>query len=554
MKNRIITSVISTVAVVLMSTGCKKYVDKALPDQFDDNTFWISEDNVRSYNWGFYELFPGYGNLTTYGDFYFSSFTDDQAGSAFQNFLLNVPATATSWDFTQIRKANIMLERIDRVPMSDEAKNHWKGVARFFRALTYFNRVKDYGDLPWLGNSMDISDEGMIYKPRDSRVLVMDSVLADINFAVDNLRTKDQPNTITRDVALALKSRIGLYEGTWRRYHTDPALPDAAKFLAAAKDAASKLMTGTYKLSADYRTAYNSIDLSGNQEIILYKKYLPGFLTHSVIGFNTNSTQMAGLTKSAVESYLCSDGLPITVSPLYKGDSSIQRTRSNRDRRLLQTIDTFLCYNGELVGGMSTSTGYRPAKFLQPLVANTLAPYNDTDAPLFWLAEVLLNYAEAAAELQKEGQYAFSQTDLDRSINLLRVRAGLPPLQYLSETQVAANGVPYTDSKKDPDVPSFIWEIRRERRAELMMDGFRYHDLMRWSKGDYMDSNKNPDIFKGARVKGNADVLRDEKGYITPYKASTVRKFETPKNYLLPIPSGQIALYPNGALKQNPRW
>ncbi|HVI49105.1 MAG TPA: RagB/SusD family nutrient uptake outer membrane protein [Chitinophaga sp.] len=553
MKKRIYLPVI--LIVLLAAAGCKKYVDKRLLDQFEDETFWRSEDNVRLYTWGFYELFPGYGNGNSFGDFYFTSFSDDQASPTFGRFTQNVPASASTWDFSYVRKANIMLERINQVPMPDEAKNHWKGVARFFRALTYFARVKDYGDVPWLGRSMDISDSAYIYKSRDPRTQVMDSVLADLDYACENIRLKDQENTINRYIALALKSRVCLYEGTWRKYHDKPQpLPDAAKFLAAAKDAASKMMEGPYALNSDYVTTYNSLDLGGSKEVLLYKKYLPGYLTHSLIGYLTSSTQMAGPNKSAIDAYLCQDGLPISLSSLYKGDDDIKNTLANRDPRMSKTIDSLLCYNGHLVSGRSSSTGYRPAKFLQPAVANVLAPYNDTDAPLFWLAEVLLNYAEAAAELNNLGQYSFSQTDLDISVNKLRKRAGMPDLQYLSGEQVAAKGVSYTDPKKDPTVPSLIWEIRRERRIELMMDGFRFQDLMRWGKGSYMTISINPDITKGAKVPANGAVTRDANGYITPYPAGTDRTFIDPKNYLQPIPSGQISLYPNGNLSQNPGW
>ncbi|CAL1517119.1 RagB/SusD family nutrient uptake outer membrane protein [Chitinophaga sp. MM2321] len=552
MKKRIYLPVI--LAFLLANAGCKKYVEKGLLDQFDDNTFWRSEDNIRLYTWPFYEAFAGYGNGNGFGDFYFSSFSDDQASPSFQKFTQNVPASAASWSFTDVRKANIMLERIDAVPISDEAKNHWKGVARFFRALTYFARVKDYGDVPWLGRSMDISDTSYIYKSRDPRTVVMDSVLADLDFATTNIRVSDQANTINRYVALALKSRICLYEGTWRKYHTALQLPGAAKFLLAAKEASEQLMAGPYALNADYKTTYNSIDLAGNTEVMLYKKYLPGYLTHSLIGYLTSSTPMSGPNKSAIDAYLCSDGLPIGLSPLYKGDDNLANTRTNRDYRLQETIDTVLCYIGNLVSGRTSSTGYRPAKFLQPAVANALAPYNDTDAPIFWLAEVLLNYAEASAELNDMGQYAFAQGDLDKSINLLRVRAKLPPLQYQGAQQVAVNGAVYVDPKKDAAVPSLIWEIRRERRTELMFDGFRFQDLMRWAKGSYMNTT-NPDISRGAKVPDNGAVIRDADGYITPYTPATNnRTFADPKNYLQPVPSGQISLYPGGNLAQNPEW
>lgn len=544
----------------LALAGCTKFVDKGLPDTFDDNDFWTTEDKIKTYSWEFYNMFTGFGNGSGTGDFYFTSFTDDQAAPTFANYAVSAPASSSEWDFAFIRKANIMLERIDQAPISDEAKNHWKGVARFFRALRYFQLVQAYGNVPWIGRSMDISETGMIYKPRDSRVLVMDSVLADIDFAAANLRPKDNVNninTVNNHVALALKSRLCLYEGTYRKYHTELGLAGADKFLLQAKNASEQLFTAGFVLSEDYQAVFNSIDLSTGpavKEVLLFKRYVPGVLTHSVIGFTTGSTQMRGLTKSAVDAYLCNDGLPISLSPKYMGDDNIKNQRANRDKRMLITIDTFLCYNGSLVNGLSSSTGYRPSKYLQPKVANERSPYNDTDAPLFWYAEVLLNYAEACAELDQLGAYTISQADLDNSINKLRDRAGVPHLQLNGVQGVAVNGTPYTDTKKDADVTSLVWEIRRERRVELMMDGFRYQDILRWKKGYYMDSEKNPDIFLGAKVPDNGKVLRNADGYIMPYKAGTKRTFIDPRHYLSPIPTGQIALYPEGGLVQNPGW
>jgi hypothetical protein len=387
----------------------------------------------------------------------------------------------------------------------------------------------------------------------------MDSVLADLDFALENLRTRAQEqgvsfsNTINKDVALALKSRVGLYEGAYRKYHTEFNLSDADKFLLASKDASEKLLAGTYRLG-NYRDLYSSMDLSNNPEVILFKKYLAGVLTHSVIGYTNSTTQMSGLTKSAVESYLTKDGLPISQSPLYQGDNTIKNVRANRDQRLLLTIDTVLMYNGTLFNGYSSSTGYRPTKFLQP-ASNQLAPYNETDAPLFWYAEILLNYAEDCAILQEMGKYSVTQADLDKSINLLRARGQVAPLQ-ISGTTVSASGVVINDPKRDADVPPLTWEIRRERRVEFMMDGFRYDDLMRWKKGVYMDYTKNADSYLGAKVPDNGKVTRNAQGYIIPYSASNLAKrvFIDPKHYLSPIPTGQISLYPSGNLVQNPGW
>ena len=142
---------------------------------------------------------------------------------------------------------------------------------------------------------------------------------------------------------------------------------------------------------------------------------------HSTIAYLYSSTVLNGLTKSAVESYLCADGKPITLSPLYKGDDTITDVVANRDKRLLYTIDsTYLYYIGHVKNSLTSSTGYRPMKFLPdsnklktiPTQINT----NYTDAPLFWLSEVYLNYAEAAAELDDLGEYTLTQTDLDNSI------------------------------------------------------------------------------------------------------------------------------------------
>ena len=366
MKFKKIYSLLLLSLVIGAFTGCKKFVDVTNPDTLTDPSFWKNENSVRSYSWEFYNMFNGFGNgSSTSGDFYFSTFTDDQAAGTFTQFPLTTATSNGSWTFGFIRKANIMLERVDQVAMSDEAKNHWKGIAHFFRSMQYFQLVQTFGGVPWFNHSLDISDTSTIYKPRDSRQLIMDSVLADINFAISNLRQADLPNTVNKDVALAFKSRVCLYEGTYRKYHTELNLPDADKYLQQAKDAAQALMSGSYTLDPNYLRAYNSADLGSDKEIILYKRYEPGILQHSTIAYLYSSTVLSGLTKSAVESYLCSDGKPITVSGLYQGDNGIANVVANRDKRLLYTIDsTYLYYIGHVKNSLTSTTGYRPMKFL----------------------------------------------------------------------------------------------------------------------------------------------------------------------------------------------
>lgn len=549
--------------VFFTGTACKKYVDVTNPDSLVDPAYWKNENSVRTYAWEFYNLFAGYGNgSSTNGDFYFPTLTDDQAASTFTQFPLTTATSNGDWSFTYVRKANIMLERIDGVDMPAEAKNHWKGIARFFRALQYYRLVQSFGGVPFFNHSLELGDSLLVYKKRDSRQLVMDSVLQDINFAVANLRQKDQDNTINKDVANALKSRICLYEGTYRKYHTELSLPDADKYLQGAKDAAQTLMSSSsYALAANYQANYNADNLAGNKEIMLYKRYESALLQHSLVAYNYSSTPMNGLSKAAVESYPAVDGLPISLSPLYQGDADIFKVMANRDKRLRVTVDSvYLYYIGHVKNSLTSSTGYRPVKFLPdsnklktiPTGINT----GITDAPLFWLAEIYLNYAEAAAELDQLGKYTFTQGDLDITINKLRTRAGVANLGYAGGQNVSINGTPFVDPKKDGDVTSLIWEIRRERRVELMMDGFRFQDLMRWKKGTYMDSNLNPDSYLGAKVPANGSVRLNAAGYIMPYTAVQQRVFTDPKNYLSAVPTSQILLYPQAIQTgmQNPGW
>lgn len=536
---------------ILALPACTKSLDKTNPDTEVDPTYWRDENSVRTYCWEFYNLFPGFGNGSGTGDFYFTTFNDDQLSSSFQQYPVTTPASNNDWNFNMIRKANILLERVDGVDMDTTARKHWKGIGHFFRAFQYFKLVQEFGGVPFYNQPLDISDSTDVYKPRDSHQLVMDSVLADINYAVANLRVTDLANTVNQNVALALKSRICLWEGTYRKYHTELNLPNADQYLQQAKDAAAQLIAGgAYTLDADYRTVYSSLDLTSDKEVLLFKQYVAGFLTHSVIGYTNSTTVINGPSKSAVNSYVCTDGLPITLSPLYKGDASIQSLRMNRDKRLLETIDTFLCYSGSLVSGLTSTSGYRPSKFLQPADAQQ-APNNTTDAPIFWLPEVLLNYAEASAELDQMGEYTMIQGDLDKTVNLLRARAGVAPL-----TLTGPQSVGFVDPAKDADVTPLIWEIRRERRTELMMDGFRQQDIYRWKKGDYMDSQKDPDSWVGAHVSPNGKVQLDANGYIMPYTAASVRTFTDPKDYLSAIPTSQILLYPQSIQQsmQNPGW
>jgi len=553
-------------AVFVVLVGCKKDFLERLPqDQLTDDTYWNSENNIRTFAWGFYPAyFTGYGSGFTWGK-YFSgqSLNDDFAPSAPAQFTQNVPASGGGWTFSWVRKANIFIDRVQRAPIPEEAIRHWIGIGRFFRALEYHDLVKRFGDVPWFGREVTDADEELLYKPRDPRTLVMDSVLKDFQYAAENVRASDGTEglTVNKYVVLAYMSRIMLFEGTWQKYHHNNTTK-ANEYLEAAKWAANEVISsGKYIVADDYRGLFSSLSLAGNKEVLLYREYATGLLTHSLNSY-VNKEPQTGASKNAIESYLAADGKPIGLSNLYQGDKTIADVMTDRDPRLYETFVQELRLNG--VATNYSTSGYAVHKFLNESIKELpegSSSLNPTDAPVIRYAEVLLNYAEAAAELGN-----LTQADLDKTINKLRDRADvqMPHLQVIGG-QPAVNDEVYDDPARDPSVPSMIWEIRRERRVELMMEGFRLDDLKRWKKLEYTDTQGNPDINRGAWIvaadyPGLKDVKienDEDEGYIIPaWKPETQRLFTDPKVYLEPLPLDQIKLYKDKGkeLTQNPGW
>lgn len=548
--------------------SCTDMLDKEPLDKFTDNPdFWNNEASVEGYANTFYNQFVGYGRPGT-GDFYFPSLNDNQAGAEFVNWnYVNVPASDTNWSATwdEIRRSNAMISSMERYAssMDDATKNHWIGVARLMRAYQYWDLVRKFGDCPWVEAAIDVND-ALLYAPREDRDQIMDKVLSDLDFAVGNIKVSSTKVGWSRNMALAMKSRICLWEGTFRKYRTAAEngkaadLTGADKFLRECVSASQELMS-QYSLCSDYQSIYNSVDLSSNPEIIFFKKYAKDVMGHTLVNYLCTSTEQNGMTKDAFDSYLKLDGTlagPGEDAGEYKisdndGDwhVSIKNVLDNHDKRLGQTIDTVLCYAGKgwmripLGMAMTSSTGYTFSKFDNV----TLEKYyretnwqNYTAAPLFWLAEIYLNFAEAKAELGE-----ISNTDLNNSINLLKDRAGLPHITI----------TPADLGDNDMGVSPLIFEIRRERRCELMVDNdFRYWDLIRWHQLDKLDTTTNPDIVVGANL--NPDPTTDKQvavtgnGYMDASNDLT-RTFEA-KHYLYPIPSTQRTLNPQ--LTQNPGW
>lgn len=547
-------------------TSCDNILDKGPLDQFTNDNFWTNANNVEGYANTFYNEFTGYGNGNGTGLFYFKTLSDDQAGNSFTDWdQKNVLTTNNTWrdSYIEIRRANIMLENVPKISETDAVKNHWLGVARLMRAYEYFKLVRMFGDVPYTDKALNITDEGIIYGPRTNRDEVMNYVLDDLNFATTNINDVSSKISWSRSMANAMKADICLWEGTFRKYrNTNDGQPaadavGAQKFLTACKEACTAIMAKSFNLNSSYQGNYNSVDLNKNPEMIFYKAYKQSLLTHSLINYTSSSTQMGGMTKDAFDAYLFIDGKPLNstthdknlVAPMVNGKLSLVDMLAVRDKRLSETIDHVLLYNGNsnkrFTGDMeqTSSTGYGVCKYDNgaiPINYRNQGSSNYTHAPIFWLSVVYLNYAEACAELGN-----ISQADLDNSINLLKDRAGLPHLSI---------EVGFSDPANNHNVSDLIWEIRRERRCELMFDNwFRYWDLVRWHQLEKLDSARYPNILLGANVKNDPACEADKSGdWIDGSKGHEARDFDK-KYYLYPVPSGQINLNPQ-LLPNNPGW
>lgn len=552
-------------------TSCTDYFERPPFDSLEDSEYWQTEEHCRTYSYGFYPtFFNGYGTSGLIGGSSFGNgdtFNDDIAWNVQGEFTpIRVPDSDSGWDFGVIRKANYMIEKVQTVPgLSEEALNHWLGIGRFFRGMQYANMVFGYGDVPWYDVRLDASDRDAMFKDRDPRTEVDRKIMEDFQFAMDNVRTNDGDLVINRYVVAAMVSRLALREGTFLKYHNiDAALGN--EMIKMSREAALIVMqSGLFSVSPDYNALFSSDDLAGNPEVIFYRKYLGGTLTHCVLTYN-NAEAQTGANRALLESYLTDDGLPVHLDANWNPQTA-DEFFADRDPRLTETFRTKYYVRGEDCTPFNYSTsGYSMCKFMDDTQATSedqkyRGQNNETDCPLLRYSEVLLNYAEACYELGE-----LSQSDLDASINLIRRRNGMsiPDLQMLGN-QPGVNGTAYDDPKRDPDVPAMLWEIRRERRVEMCFEGLRYSDLKRWKKLDYMCNETNPDIRYGAYIRysdypkaNRTEVYIDggaEEGFILCNRG-TARKAPEAKNYVKPIPKDQIQLYEDNGYKltQTKEW
>ena len=559
--------------------GCEDQLDRYPKDKLTPDKFFRNEQECQLYTNDFYTIFP----TTVYGES-----ADVIAKNVLTSEVLGnrtVPATASTWKWEKLRDINFFLEYSSNCKDRD-VRLQYEGLARFFRAYFYFEKVKYYGDVPWVDRPL-ASNEEELYKGRDSRDLVMSKVIEDLDFAIEHLSPTKETYRVSEWTALALKSRVCLFEGTFRKYH---GLDDADYYLAECVSAAGTFIEKSgytiYKSgSTPYLNLFSSINAISS-EIILARAFNTAIgLKHDVNGYLTGTTMgRPGLLKNVANMYLMKDGRPFTSQPGWE-TMQLPDESKNRDGRFAQTVRTpgykRIDDDKESAPNLAaTMTGYQLVKFLLPAKYDAYQA-STSDMPLFRTAEVYLNYAEAKAELG-----TLTQEDLDKTIKPLRERAGVA---NLSLEWANANPDPYLASAETGYAnvtganKGVILEIRRERTVELLMENFRYWDIMRWKEGKRFEKpfeglyfpgvgsyDLNSDgtddvcIWSGTKPDTKIPVVYElgvdvklsegDHGYIRIHDdPNLVRTWNEERDYLYPIPTDDRVLT-QGAISQNPGW
>lgn len=598
------------IVTVCVCLGCNKL--EQLPESTTSrDAVFSSEKGLELYANSFYNILPSANNIHTadaMSDYaarrdappfirpgaYSSNVTDNTSASAYNLVALGPD---WDWDWGSLRNVNYFLAHNNDERVAADVRNHYNGLARFFRAFFYFEKVKRYGDVPWIGKPLDVTDPEL-YKARDSRVLVMDSIIADLDFATQHIKTTNDASRtmITKWVAHAFKSRVCLFEGTFRKYHTQLNLAGSANnFLTLAAAAAKEVMDKSgFKLyegagaAQSYRRLFTSV-APVPEEIMLAAVADPALsILHAANWYYTSATTGVrfNFIRSFINTYLNIDGTPFTTRPGYE-TMQFKDEVKGRDRRLEQTIRMGPY---KRISGTSqvaappvftyTYTGYMPIKWSLDDTYYDTRDLNNNAVSIFRYAEVLLNYAEAKAEMGTLTDAEWAQT-----IGALRKRAGITG--GLTTKPTVADT--YLQQKYFPGISDpVILEIRRERGIELTMEGFRFYDIVRWKRGELMEMTWNGmyvpalDVPMDLNEDGVLDVAfykvlpsnrpsgvtyinvsptingvpnsqrlaNDNFGEIT-WLANIPRKWEE-KNYFYPIPEPDRVANP--ALGQNPGW
>lgn len=578
--------------IFLIASCDEEFMDRYPQTSISPEEFFKTEQDLELYINGLL-LLPG---TFQYQSDQSSDNLATTGGVEIKNIMTGTPTSQNitdGWDWERLRNINYFLENSSKADASMEAVQHYEGIARYYRAIFYSDMVQRYSDVPWYDQLLSPTDDDL-YKSRDSRETVVDGIMEDLEFASQHVKADVATGTPGNWAVKVFYARFALYEGTYRKYHEELGLQNTANsYLTKASEISKGIMdSGNFSLyntgnpSNDYKAIFSSQDLTGNPEVILFNAYDINKDRSSDVNTGVFGTYEQSPARDLVQSYLMADGSSFTDNLGYEKFSYVEEFK-DRDPRLYQT----LVYPGWIREPESSAyipmlnrnfTGYYQHKGYSNTIDNI--ELGGLDFPVYRYAEVLLTYAEAKAELG-----TLTQADLDASVNLLKDRAGMPSLLL---NQANAQPDPFMVAKYPKvygPMTGTLLEIRRERRVELAVEGYRFDDLMRYGAGKLLENIPEGMYFPGLGKHdltgdGVPDILLVNQGTDIPednskeknelgelliyYKTGTIddnvtvylengesggtmvtettpRDFIEPKYYYRPIPIQQIALNPN---------
>lgn len=592
-------------------TGCD--FDEEPQSAASVNMVFSSENGLQTYAYSFYNVLP-----TNSSAFQRNTTFDYGAKNAISGMEVGAYTvnSSTSWSWTALRNINFFLENNTNESVTETVRNHYSGIARLFRARFYFDKLVTYGAVPWIEKTFNEVDDPDLMNSQDTRDLIIEKIIEDLDYAYKNITTADKTTNsslVNKWIAMGFKSRVCLFEAAWRKYHANDELDIArtgctsyssADLYQLAAEAAKEVMdnspytihTGTAYDSG--RGSYRDLFISDNA---VTEEVMMAIVTDKVLALGQqnwwyNSSTYGPhlcMSRKFAKTYLNIDGTPYSE---FKADGSYKtfvEETTGRDTRLNQTIRgadyTRKDANGNYVRTAAnftghTLTGYQLTKFVMDDVTYDDAATNDNDIPIMRYAEILLNYAEAKAELG-----TLTDDDWAKTIGVLRQRAGITggTDQTGTLTSKPTSVEPYIASYYPDITDPVVLEIRRERETELSLEGFRFWDLKRWNcfnlweedpwegifipalntpmdvDGDGVydayfydtdeignDSYKAIGVYVGTEKNNVLNVKAVNGGYLMKYNIAG-RSFPV-RQYLYPIPEVVIQKNPN--LKQNPGW
>lgn len=508
--------IITGLASLLFTSACKKdFLDRNSLSQLAENNFWQNAKDAQLGVNGIYDALQDRvlysGNLNGnagipifdgIGDNAFGNYKFEGPGAFMEG---NVDA-ATPWFnafwtalYRGIARANAAITNIEKMPASviaDDERNTLLGQAKFLRALFYFNVAVFFEEAPLI---LDVQTLETAYVPKNTYAEISTAIIADLTeaaAALPNIYPADQFGYATRGAALGLLARFHLYN----------------KNFSGVLAATEPMLTMGYSLSNNYSTLFTPAG-ELTKEIVFSVRFVQDQSSNG----ETFSATFAAIPRvnvqpmpNLVNDYYCTDGLPISSSPLYKANTP----KLNRDPRLASSIyfngDTFLTdLNRRFTGNTATKYGQR--KYVRNAASATGISVGSPGGQDFYIlryADILLMRAEALTE---SGQ----QAEAYPLVNQVRARVKMPKVE-----DVEGMGL-----SKD----QMLNVIRHERRVEFAFEGMRFFDLKRW--GTMSEA-----------------VNRSKADPVPPYNPT----YRSKRSESFPIPQGELDA--NRNLTQNAAW